>query len=176
MTKPTGRSKTNSKAKRTARRKNSKRIKLRNKLDRVFSWYVRLKDTDDAGKVSCITCGKVQHWLHVDAGHFISRKYMATRWLPVNVKPQCKGCNMQSGGEQWLYSKALVKLYGPGICETIHERATTEKPPSNEQIEEQIEYYSDRVAAIFAERIARNSGFNRNVPHGLPRRIRVDRS
>ena len=88
MTKPTGRSKTNSKAKRTARRKTAN-VKLRNKLDRVFSWYVRLKDTDDAGNVSCITCGKVQHWLHVDAGHLISRKYMATRWLPVNVKPQC---------------------------------------------------------------------------------------
>ena len=98
------RSNTNSKAKRKARRKRSERAILTSRLDRCFSWFVRLRDADSKeSMVTCITCGKREHWTQVDAGHFISRKYVAARWMGINVHGQCKGCN-ESGGQQWLYS------------------------------------------------------------------------
>lgn len=137
---------------------------------------MRLRDSDSKGMVRCITCGKREHWTKVDAGHFISRKFLAARWMGINVHGQCKGCNMQSGGQQWLYSKALERMYGKGVCDEIYEIATTGKRATNDKLKEWIEYYEAKVAAILAERIAADRSFNRSIPQDLSRRIHVDRS
>ena len=149
---------------------------MTSRLDRCFSWFVRLRDADSKGMVTCITCGKREHWTTCDAGHFISRKYVAARWMGINVHAQCKGCNMQSGGQQWLYSKALERMYGKGVYDEIYEIATTGKRPTNDRLKDWIEYYEAKVAAILAERIAADSSFNRRIPENLARRIHVDRS
>ena len=52
------------------------------KVDAVFSQYVRLRATDDTGHGECYTCGSRRHWSEVDAGHFMSRACMSTRWDP----------------------------------------------------------------------------------------------
>ena len=149
---------------------------MTSRLDRCFSWFVRLRDSDSKGICECITCGKREHWTKVQAGHFISRKYIASRWMGINVFAQCAGCNMQSGGQQWLYSKALERMYGKGVCDEIFEIATTGKRPTNDKLKEWIEYYEAKVAAILAERIAADRSFNRSIPQDLTRRIHVDRS
>ena len=114
---------------------------------------MRLRDSDSKGICECITCGKREHWTKVQAGHFISRKYIASRWMGINVFAQCAGCNMQSGGQQWLYSKALERMYGKGVCDEIFEIATTGKRPTNDKLKEWIEYYEAKVAAILAEEL-----------------------
>jgi len=81
---------------------------------------------------------------------------------------------MQSGGQQWLYSKALERMYGKGVCDEIYEIATTGKRPTNDKLKEWIEYYEAKVAAILAKRIAADSSFNRGIPENLSRRIHVD--
>lgn len=83
---------------------------LKKRLDTVFSQYIRKRDE---GK-PCITCGKRGV---LQAGHFIKRQHLATRWHPLNVNGQCVRCNLYLGGNEGAYALALIKLYGQSEVE-----------------------------------------------------------
>lgn len=89
--------------------KKTSRKTLINKLDRIFSEYIRKRDADKKGYVTCITSGKKYHYSEVDAGHFISRKEMSTRWHEDNVFAQSRYDNRYRYGKQYEYSLALEK-------------------------------------------------------------------
>ncbi len=99
--------------------KRQKRSTLIRKLDRIFSEYIRRRDTDKKGQVICITCEKTYRYNEVDAGHFISRKHYRTRWDENNVHGQCRKCNRFSYGEQYLYSINLDRKLGKGAAEKM---------------------------------------------------------
>ena len=101
----------------------TERSKLVKKLDKIFSIYIRIRKTDDSGYGNCYTCNANHHWKGVDAGHFMSRACMNTRWDPKNVQFQCKRCNGFRSGEQFLFSKELDLEYGNGTAETLQEES-----------------------------------------------------
>jgi hypothetical protein len=37
-----------------------KKVKLKTKLDNIFSLYIRLREATDEGLVQCFTCGNVR--------------------------------------------------------------------------------------------------------------------
>ena len=80
------------------------------KLDGVFSIYIRLRDSDKGGFCKCISCHKKVFWREVDAGHFVGRRHLITRFDPQNVYAQCRYCNRYLAGNQYLYSVALEKI------------------------------------------------------------------
>lgn len=47
----------------------------------------------------------------LQAGHFISRRYINVRWHPINVWPQCNHCNVVLHGNIKVYGKKLEDLY-----------------------------------------------------------------
>ena len=77
------------KAKKEQEKKKAKagisKSKLRDKLDAVFSKYIRLKYSDDKGYCRCISCGKVFPWKEIQNGHYMSRRYMSTRFSEDNT-------------------------------------------------------------------------------------------
>lgn len=91
---------------------------LKKDADRVFSIYVRMRDTDN-GICTCITCGKQGHYKTFQAGHFVSRRVSALRFDDENVNAQCVADNMFKQGEQYLYSKALDMKYGDGTADRL---------------------------------------------------------
>lgn len=80
---------------------------LKRELDRVFSLWVRWKAADKKGLVECFTCGKKAHVKSMQAGHFIPRHYLSTRWIELNVQPQCYRCNIALRGN---YPEFAYKL------------------------------------------------------------------
>ena len=46
---------------------------LKDKLWKLFSQYIRLRDAEWNGNAPCISCGKVIFWKDLDAGHFIAK-------------------------------------------------------------------------------------------------------
>jgi len=80
-----------------------------NKIDKVFHRYIRLRDTDEDGWGECITCNKRLHFSEGQAGHFIGRQHLATRYDERNVHAQCRKCNRFEYGRQYEYSIALGK-------------------------------------------------------------------
>jgi len=73
------------------------------KVDEWFSKYTRWKAADIRGNCTCYTCNRVYHASKIQAGHFLSRRFAATRWNETNVKSQCYACNILRSGEQWLF-------------------------------------------------------------------------
>ena len=98
----------------------SKRQTLIKKVDRVFSLYIRLRDSDDNGFVHCFTCGVRRHFREVDCGHFMSRACLSTRWNEHgNCEAQCKYCNGFRSGEQYQFAKNLDAKYGKGTADGL---------------------------------------------------------
>lgn len=81
------------------------------KLDRVFSEFIRLRDADINGMVKCISCTRMIHWNEADAGHYINRKHMSTRWDEHNVNGQCRACNRFDEGNIPMYHLGLQRKY-----------------------------------------------------------------
>ena len=81
--------------------------KLKTKLDKLFSEYIRRRYANHDGTVSCFTCGIVKHWKEQQAGHFQSRRHHSTRWDEKNVQVQCKSCNIFKSGEQYKFGNYL---------------------------------------------------------------------
>ena len=56
-------------------RKKSTRSKpnLTKKLDKVFSAYIRLRDTMPSGFFTCISCGQIKPFEQGDCGHYVNR-------------------------------------------------------------------------------------------------------
>jgi len=78
------------------------------KIDKVFHEYIRRRDADNnTGYCNCITCNKPIHYTESDAGHFISRGKLSTRYDPRNVYAQCRKCNRFEYGRQYEYSLTL---------------------------------------------------------------------
>ena len=112
------------------------------RLDTVFSLYIRLKDSDENGFCKCISCQKIQHYKEVDAGHFISRRHMSTRYDVNNVFPQCRYCNRYVAGNQWLYSQALEKIK-KNLPEKLYLKSKQTVKYSNDDLESLISYYNN---------------------------------
>ena len=125
------------------------RSKIVKKLDAIFSQYIRLKDADHKGDVSCFTCGKVSHYkVGMQCGHFQSRKHYATRWLEMNVAVQCVGCNMFKSGEQYIFGKYLDEKFGYGTAEELYIKSKETVKYSNDELLEKIKHYKDLLDSL----------------------------
>lgn len=72
------------KPRRAKKRPQATRTALRRKADALFSLYVRQRD----GK--CQRCGRVDA---LQCSHFVSRRYLAVRFNPLNAEALCARCH-----------------------------------------------------------------------------------
>lgn len=92
----------------------------RKNLWKIFSLFIRQRDSDEDGFGSCISCGRVQHYKEMNAGHYHPQSLgLQTVFVEKNVALQCTHCNHALQGNQMEYSKGLLKKYGEGILEEL---------------------------------------------------------
>jgi hypothetical protein len=65
---------------------------LKNKLDGVFSQWIRRRHATSEGFSVCVSCHAVKPWKEMQCGHYVSRMYLATRWDDRNAHVQCASC------------------------------------------------------------------------------------
>ena len=112
--------------------------KLKDKLWKLVSEYVRRRHATSEGYVECYTCGKVDHWKNYDAGHGIpGRKNMVLFDLEV-LRAQCKGCN-RNQGEQFIFGTKLDEENGPGWFEMKLINSRKPRKIYDYELEEMIE-------------------------------------
>jgi len=111
------------------------------KLDREFSRYIRLRDSDTNGMCPCVTCGRLMNWKEAHAGHFIKRQHMAVRWDEQNVHSQCPADNVYKGGCQDEYSAYVLRTYGQDAFERLMREKRTAKKWTRPELEELIDKY-----------------------------------
>lgn len=85
------------------------------KLDDVFSDFIRLRDADDKGYITCPLCGTVVFWKYADNAHYIDRGNMATRYHEKNCNTNDKGCNQFKDGNKEVYKRWLIGKYGDDV-------------------------------------------------------------
>ena len=126
--------------------------KLKKELDKWFSLYIRLRDATNEGMVQCWTSGRVYHYRNIHAGHFISRRHLATRWCEINVQPQSAADNLFGQGEQYKFGLNLDAKYGEGTSEELQYKARQTVKLSRIDYEEKISYYKDLVDKLKKEK------------------------
>lgn len=132
------------KAKATEKKRFS-RSSITREADRVHSLYTRWRDK---GK-PCITCDtpwqeNFQCW------HFMSRRHLATRWLPTNAHGQCPKCNLYGAGEQYTHGQAIDRVYWPGIAEKIQTLANISEKTTDDDILHYIRRYYAKLEDMWA--------------------------
>jgi len=120
--------------------KKTNRKKLIEKLDTVFSVYIRKRDAIN-NIAECFTCGKQDNYKKLQCGHFQSRKHYATRWDEINCQVQCSGCNVFRYGEQFKFSLNLDAKYGIGTAEQLYLKSKQTLKLDNNDLEMLINKY-----------------------------------
>jgi 5-methylcytosine-specific restriction endonuclease McrA len=118
--------------------------KWRDKLDKVFSKFIRQRDGSRVYSLgNCISCGK---YSKLQCGHFIKRQYMGTRWSEENCAGQCVHCNYALQGNDIEFAKGLQKRYFPGIIDKLKliKQLHPKQPPINWLIT-MVEYYTKSI-------------------------------
>ena len=127
---------------------------LINKLDRVFSRYIRMKDADEGGTVSCVTCGRLFHWSEVHCGHWIKRQHQSVRFREENTGPQCVRCNLHMGGCQDEYAAHILRKYGQATFDDLLAKKREAKKWTRGELESLIEEYTQKVSTLELGRIS----------------------
>ncbi len=126
--------------------------KLIEKLDGVFSQYIRLRDSNQDGYCYCITCNKIDYWKDMQNGHFIPRQHMSTRFDERNCNVQCNTCNVGLRGNLEVYATMLKKKYGDSIVDDLTLKKNEAAHYSIPEIEEMIKEYSSKVKNLKKEK------------------------
>lgn len=110
---------------------------LKKDLWKVFSSYIRQRD---AGV--CFTCGRQAEGSGYHAGHFVPKSVggLALYFHEDNVHGQCYNCNINLGGNQFLYGKKL----GKKADELYKLKLLTEKWSMQDYMDK-IQYYKSKL-------------------------------
>lgn len=130
-----------SQLKRTLLRKVSKtsNAKLKRKLWKVFSEYIRKRD----GGI-CFTCGRAAQGSGYHAGHFVAKSVggLTLYFNEENVRGQCYNCNINLGGNSYLFGVLL----GADKCRELYAlKGTIVK---DFPYEEKIAYYQEKLKEL----------------------------
>lgn len=110
------------------------RKSLVKEADRVFSLWLRKSMADHTGYIQCYVCRKSFLLDEIDAGHFISRSYLSTRWHRVNVWPECIIDNRTNPKHLVRYESHLISDFGEDIIDALWEEARNGEIPTDDDI------------------------------------------
>lgn len=119
---------------------------LDNILDGWFSKFIRLRNADEYGMITCITCGRRLHWKQADNGHYVKRSHSACKYHEQNCGEQCRyPCNRRRNGEEQAHRLYIDKTYGEGTAEMLRHKGKFSFRMTKEEYIEKIEYYKKIV-------------------------------
>lgn len=122
------------------------------KLDRVFSEFIRLRDTMPNGMFRCISCGKIKPYSQADCGHYHSRTHMSTRFDEENANAECRACNRFCADHLVGYRKNLIAKIGEHRLDVLEWRAHQTKKWSDFELKELIKHYQVKVKELKQEK------------------------
>ena len=126
--------------------------KLKEKLDRVFSQYIRLRDSDDNGYCRCISCGSIHFWKDIHNGHYVNRGHMGTRFSERNCNAQCVKCNMFDEGNVIGYTRGLIRKYGVKVIDELEVKKHSYSKLTTTEYRILIDHYTEKVDVLKIEK------------------------
>lgn len=129
-----------------------KKVSLTAKLDKVFSEYIRLRDTREDGTFTCISCNRILPYDQADCGHYINRKHMSTRFSEKNCNAQCRSCNRFDEGNIQGYRRGLIAKYGETIVVMLESMKNQINKISEFEYNAMIDHYRKEVKRLKREK------------------------
>lgn len=130
----------------------NKRKKLIKELDKYTSILVRLGAADKNGITTCYTSGERVYWRQLDAGHYISRRFMRTRWDLKNIRPQSVKDNRYLGGNYKVYEKKIKAELGEDEVLKLWDKAYSGKKIPTYELEEMLVEIKQKYKELIRER------------------------
>lgn len=121
---------------------------LQKELDRIFSIFIRMRDSNEQGIIRCITCGAILTFRTAQCGHFWSRRHISVRWDEQNTASQCVKCNIFDQGANQKFASALQRKYGESILQILEIRKNNVCKMSQFQYEILIKEYQSKVRQL----------------------------
>ena len=121
--------------------------KLVAKLDRLFSEFIRKRDTK-GGFGRCISCGKIITYDTSDCGHYVNRKHMSTRFDEQNCNAQCRSCNRFDEGNIQGYRKGLIAKYGEKVVDMLEYKKHNVSCLGVNELEILIKHYKQKIKEL----------------------------
>lgn len=118
------------------------------KLDKVFSEYIRRRYADYRGHVKCCTCPTVKHWKYMDCGHFIRRGKWAVRFHEKNSHAQCPNCNRFHDGMEFEHMLYIRDRYGLETPYLLEELSGRELKIMQHEIDEMVKEYKSKIKSL----------------------------
>ena len=124
---------------------------MKEKLDIIFSKFIRLRDTDEYGYGECITCGERFHYREFECGHFRSRGHKTTRWREDNAHAQCFECNRKN--DLVAYMIAMLNLHGMDVASDIIAKSKVSYKFTKEDYVEMYKLYRAKVKDLLVDKM-----------------------
>lgn len=130
----------------------SERRKLIKDLDKYYSLYIRWKYADKNGYDTCYTCGRKLLVPEAQCGHYVSRRWLGTRWEEQNMRPQCQVCNMYKNGNYKVYEPKMKKELGIDEVQKLWDKAYSGKKLTTYELGEMLTEVKNKYKALVADR------------------------
>jgi hypothetical protein len=88
----------------------------------------------------------------MDAGHYVNRSHMSTRYDEKNVNAQCRKCNRFDEGNQIGYTRGLIRKYGNGIINELDVKKHSVSKITKPEYELLTNHYKVEVMELKKER------------------------
>lgn len=121
---------------------------LKAALDKIFSQFIRLRDSDDNGYITCYCCGKRVFWKEAHNMHYIPRQHLSLRFSEINCNAGCVKCNYFNNGNIEQYLIHLKKDYGEDINERLVVVKHQKTKISETEYKAMIDYYKQEVSKL----------------------------
>lgn len=108
----------------------------------------RLRAADHNGHRACVTCGAVKPWDEMQGGHFIGRKWTATKLIEENINTQCARCNGPLRGNMIAYTLYMQDKYGREFVEELERIKHVTKKYYRDEVLELQQKYKDEIEQI----------------------------
>lgn len=122
------------------------------KLDQVFSQYIRMRDADNDRTFVCISCGKRLSLDQADCGHYVNRKHMSLRFSTKNCNAQCRSCNRFDEGNIQGYRRGLIEKYGERTVLLLESLKNQTNKITEFEYKEMIAFYKSEVKRLEQEK------------------------
>ena len=135
------------------RRKRTERQKWIDKVDGVFSLYIRMRDSRKYGfrYFRCPTCHRILPFSDADCSHYYSRSFMGTRFDPDNCMAECAHDNRFNSSHLIEMGKTLEKTIGTEAFLQLRVKAHSVCKLSVEDLKEQYMYFAALVLQMKKE-------------------------
>ena len=134
------------------RRAKTERGSLIERLDTMFSLYIRLRDAMTGGRTRCISCGRVLPFEQMQCGHYYTRHNMSVRWDERNANAECAFDNCYNDNHLEGYRANLIAKIGQESFDALRVRSNQARKWSDEELRGMIRHYTAEVKRLSKEK------------------------